>query len=207
MLEKLSNLPLPRVQYGEIDGVHSTAERRQTSTLRAPSVSAQAGQIPAIMVYLGMEGPCFSQCGKHSKNKTNGTVKRIGMNFAFTIFPAFYIDNDICLPTSHQHEMLATIHTINKPRTRAHLLWPRTQNWAQQGMCLCEPEPRKSCCSAVNSCTYDAKQPHEGEAGGGVVGAVVELGHLVVLPRVVSLREERRPLWVQSADRLRGGRG
>lgn len=30
--------------------------------------------------------------------------------------------------------------------------------------------------------TYDAQQPHLGEAGGGVVGAVVELGHLVVLP-------------------------
>lgn len=55
-------------------------------------------------------------------------------------------------------------------------------------------------------CTYDAKQPHEGEAGGGVVGAIVELGHLIVLPGVVSFREESRPLWVQSADRLRWGR-
>lgn len=36
MLEKLSNLPLPRVQYGKIDGIHSTAEREHTSALRAP---------------------------------------------------------------------------------------------------------------------------------------------------------------------------
>lgn len=59
----------------------------------------------------------------------------------------------------------------------------------------------------VTICTYDAKQPHEGEAGGGVVGAVVEFGHLIVLPGVMSVREERRPLWVQSADRLRRAGG
>lgn len=65
-------------------------------------------------------------------------------------------------------------------------------------------QPRMNSCSTVTICTYDAKQPHEGEAGGGVVGAVVEFGHLIVLPGVVSFREKSCPLWVQSADRLRG---
>lgn len=71
----------------------------------------------------------------------------------------------------------------------------------------CVPQPRMNYFITVTICTYDAKQPHEGEAGGGVVGAVVEFGHLVVLPGVVSVREERRPLWVQSADRLRRAGG
>lgn len=71
----------------------------------------------------------------------------------------------------------------------------------------CVPQPRMNYFITVTICTYDAKQPHEGEAGGGVVGAVVEFGHLIVLPGVVPVREERRPLWVQSADRLRRAGG
>lgn len=52
--------------------------------------------------------------------------------------------------------------------------------------------------------TYDAQKPHEGEAGGGVMGSVVELGHLVILPSLKSVREEGCSLWVQSTDGLRG---
>lgn len=36
-------------------------------------------------------------------------------------------------------------------------------------------------------CTYHAQQPHQGEAGGGIVGAIVELGDLIVLPGLVSV--------------------
>lgn len=39
----------------------------------------------------------------------------------------------------------------------------------------------------TDAATYNAKQPHQGEAGGGVVGAIVELGHLIVLPGLVSV--------------------
>lgn len=38
MLEKLSNLPLPGVQYGKIDGIHSTTQRVHTSALRALNI-------------------------------------------------------------------------------------------------------------------------------------------------------------------------
>lgn len=50
--------------------------------------------------------------------------------------------------------------------------------------------------------TYDAQQPHLGEGGGGVVGSVVELGHLVVLPGFIAVVEERRPLGVQGTNGL-----
>lgn len=52
--------------------------------------------------------------------------------------------------------------------------------------------------------TYDTQQPHQGEAGGGIVGAIVELGHLVILPGLISVREESRSLGVQSTDGLGG---
>lgn len=66
MLEKLSNLPLPRVQYGKIDGIHSTAKREHTTALRAPNVLLRTQsnysdtQCPSVIVYLGVEGSCFS---------------------------------------------------------------------------------------------------------------------------------------------------
>lgn len=53
--------------------------------------------------------------------------------------------------------------------------------------------------------TYNTQQPHQGEAGGGIVGAIVELGHLIILPGLISVREESRSLGVQSTDGLGGG--
>lgn len=50
--------------------------------------------------------------------------------------------------------------------------------------------------------TYDAQQPHEGEAGGGIMGTIVELRHLLILPRLKSVRKEGCSLWVQSTDGL-----
>lgn len=54
------------------------------------------------------------------------------------------------------------------------------------------------------NCTYHTQQPHHGEAGGGVVGAIVELWHLIILPGFISVWEERRPLGIQSTNGLRG---
>lgn len=52
--------------------------------------------------------------------------------------------------------------------------------------------------------TYDAQKPHEGEAGGGIMGSIVELGHLVILPSLKSVRKESCSLRVQSTDGLWG---
>lgn len=50
--------------------------------------------------------------------------------------------------------------------------------------------------------TYGPKQPHLSEAGGGIMRAVVEFRHLLVLPSVIAFRKERSPLWVECTDRL-----
>lgn len=55
--------------------------------------------------------------------------------------------------------------------------------------------------------THHAQQPHEGEAGGGIVGPVVELRHLIVLPGLKSVRKESCSLWVQGTDGLFGEGG
>ena len=61
-------------------------------------------------------------------------------------------------------------------------------------------------CVCVCVMTYDAQKPHLGEAGGGVVCAVVELGHLIIFPGFISVGEECSPLGVESTDGLQGER-
>ena len=64
-------------------------------------------------------------------------------------------------------------------------------------VCLCV-----CVCVRLSLIAYDAQQPGLDEAGGWVVGPVVELGDLFILPGFIAVREERRPLGVQSTDGL-----